>query len=64
MTIDKEFVTTLIAIAGATAALMSRMGKLVTKDEFTKRIDDLDIKLSGKIENYLRLPHAPKQEVS
>ena len=53
MTIDKEFVTTLIAIVGATAAIMARMGKLVTKEDMeklTKRVNDLDIKLSEKID--------------
>ena len=82
MTLDKEFITIVIAVMGGTAAVYTRLGKMVTKAEFTKRIDDLDIKLSAKIErlteikadkddvnqrlisieNYLRLPIAPKQE--
>lgn len=48
MQIDKEFITTLIAIAGGTAAIMTKMGKMATKNDLTatearvnKRIDEV-----------------------
>jgi hypothetical protein len=43
MTVDKEFITTLIAIAAATAAIMTRMGKLATKED----LKDLDKKFDS-----------------
>jgi hypothetical protein len=63
LTLDKEFITIVLAVVGGTAAVYTRMGKMVTKEEFTKRIDDLDIKLSAKIDRLTEIK-ADKDDVN
>ena len=78
MTIDKEFITIVLTIVGSTIAVVVRMGKLATKEEIKDLDTKLSAKLDKlteikadktdvnqrliSIENYLRLPIAPKQE--
>lgn len=78
MTVDKEFVTLVLTIVGSTIAVVVRMGKLATKEEIKDLDTKLSAKLDKlteikadkndvnqrliSIENYLRLPIAPKQE--
>ena len=78
MTVDKEFVTLVLTIVGSTIAVVVRMGKLATKVEIKDLDTKLSAKLDKlteikadkndvnqrliSIENYLRLPIAPKQE--
>lgn len=51
MTLDKEFITTLIAIAGATAAIMNKSASKADlkelKTELTGKIDKLEARMDN-----------------
>jgi hypothetical protein len=54
MTVDKEFVTTIITIVGATVAIMSKMGKMATKED----LKSVETKLEKKLDHLTTDVHA------
>jgi hypothetical protein len=74
--IDKDLIGTVITVATATATLMIRMNKMVTKDDFKTATDKIDAQLSKlvdakadkaevnqrliSIETTLRIPQRPQ----
>jgi ribosomal protein L29 len=66
MTFDGQFVTTIIAIAGATAAIMSKMGGMATKADVKEIKTELKAdlsKLDVKLENFRSEVAAELREV-